>query len=393
MLSYRKIFFLYAAIAVLVCGIYFERGRFSAASDPGFIANYLKGQKSALERKIAETKDSADKFKELNPIDFNLNETFPALKIEVEKKITDAQRGEIKAEPEVERKELKKASKPEIITEGALAETGDGGFKQTGGDNQEIEEGAGLSSAGVIELTNRERLSFLGAGSELKESAKLDLAAEYRVRDMFSKQYFAHESPQGLRMNYFLDKAGYDSLVSGENLAQGNFSGDADLVSGWMKSPGHRANILSDNFQEIGSAVGYGMFEGHNTWLAVQFFGTPSSACFAPDEDLGSKVDGLKAELADIEADLALMSQTIDSMKEEADKLNDRIEELQDFGRYSEAAETNETLNRLIDQINEKVKSYNLKVSDQKNIYARYRESADEYNAQVREYNQCLDDL
>ncbi|HOX29656.1 MAG TPA: CAP domain-containing protein [Candidatus Paceibacterota bacterium] len=393
MLSYRKIFLFYSAIAILVCGIYLERGHFSGITDPGLIAGFFEKKKDALERKIAETKHSVEKFKELNPIDLNLDEAVPALKIEVEKKIADAQRGAIKAEPETERKNPETALKPEIITEGSPVKTGDGGFKQTDGGNQETEEGAGLSSAGVIELTNRERISFLGAGSELKESAKLDRAAEYRVRDMFSKQYFAHESPEGLKMNHFLDEAGYDSLVSGENLAQGNFIGDADLVSGWMKSPGHRNNILSDNFQEIGAAVGYGMFEGHNTWLAVQFFGTPSSACFAPNEDLANRVDSLKAELEDIEAGLALMSQAIDSMKQEAGELKVRIEELQGYGRYSEAAEVNEALNILIDQINEEVKNYNQKVADQKNIYARYRESADEYNAQVREYNECLDDL
>ena len=62
-------------------------------------------------------------------------------------------------------------------------------------------------------------------------------------------------------------------------------------MTAWMNSPGHRANILNPHFQEIGVAVGKGMYEGHETWIAVQSFGMPLSACPASDANLKIKID------------------------------------------------------------------------------------------------------
>ena len=50
-------------------------------------------------------------------------------------------------------------------------------------------------------------------------------------------------------------KAGYEYISVGENLAMGNFKNDGDLVEAWMNSPGHRANILSFKYKELGVAV------------------------------------------------------------------------------------------------------------------------------------------
>jgi uncharacterized protein YkwD len=49
-------------------------------------------------------------------------------------------------------------------------------------------------------------------------------------------------------------KVNYEYVVVGENLAEGDFTSDADLVKGWMDSPGHRANILNTKYEEIGIA-------------------------------------------------------------------------------------------------------------------------------------------
>lgn len=55
-----------------------------------------------------------------------------------------------------------------------------------------------------------------------------------------------------------LDSGGYDtwthSYAYGENIAYG-YAGAADVMQGWMNSAGHRANILSTNFSEIGVCV------------------------------------------------------------------------------------------------------------------------------------------
>ena len=55
-----------------------------------------------------------------------------------------------------------------------------------------------------------------------------------------------------------LDLAGYDTWTSsfsyGENIAY-NFATAAEVMTGWMNSPGHRANILNSNYTEIGVSV------------------------------------------------------------------------------------------------------------------------------------------
>jgi uncharacterized protein YkwD len=54
------------------------------------------------------------------------------------------------------------------------------------------------------------------------------------------------------RLNHY----GYRYLLAGENIAW-NYPGAQAAVAAWMNSPGHRANVLSPNYTEIGVAVAY----------------------------------------------------------------------------------------------------------------------------------------
>ena len=129
---------------------------------------------------------------------------------------------------------------------------------------------AALSRAGVVAQTNKQRLAYLGAGHDLKENSRLDLAAQNKINDMFSGQYFEHTSPQGLDAGDLATAAKYEYIAVGENLAMGDYKNDAALMEAWMNSSGHRENILRDDYKEIGAAVGYGTFNGRKTWLAVR---------------------------------------------------------------------------------------------------------------------------
>lgn len=280
-------------------------------------------------------------------------------------------------------------------TEGSAVTQKEDGQKSadTGKTAVEPEPSANLTAAGIVFYTNRERTANLGAGRELKRNAVLDQAAQLRLQDMFAKQYFSHESPNGLRMDYFLKKAGYDSLASAENLAQGNFSSDQELVAGWMNSPGHRANMLDGAYREIGVAAGAGMFEGRRSWIAVQLFAIPSSMCFEPDAALKVEVDGLQARLDSAKDEVWAKKPLIDAKKEEAKQLEAEISRLEGEGKSAEADSAREELGRLVSEINELVGDYNEKVTEEQNIYAEYRPKADEYNAQVKEYNLCLKGL
>lgn len=103
----------------------------------------------------------------------------------------------------------------------------------------------------LIGLVNKER-SFQG----LQTLQKVNLLTEVgrgHSADMFRKGYFAHTSPEGKNVSdRALDK-GYIYLVIGENLA---YAPSVELAhKGLMNSPGHRANILSPEFNKIGIGI------------------------------------------------------------------------------------------------------------------------------------------
>ena len=105
----------------------------------------------------------------------------------------------------------------------------------------------------------------------------LERAAQLKANDMAEKGYFAHKSPDGKTPWYWFKQVGYDFSYAGENLAV-NFSDSVDVNTAWMNSPGHRANIMNDNFTEIGIATADGMYQGKKTTFVVQLFGRPALA-------------------------------------------------------------------------------------------------------------------
>lgn len=130
----------------------------------------------------------------------------------------------------------------------------------------------------------------------LSISPVLEEAAQLKANDMAEKGYFAHTSPEGLAPWYWLDEAGYRYFAAGENLAV-NFSDSKNVEEAWMDSPSHRANILSNNFTEIGIATARGEYKGRETVFVVQMFGRPVSTVFeAPLEDLFATRSDVSAE-------------------------------------------------------------------------------------------------
>jgi uncharacterized protein YkwD len=122
--------------------------------------------------------------------------------------------------------------------------------------------------------------------SALTLNSKLNLSAQVKLDDMFKMGYFEHTSPRGVVLSDMVKEEDYEYIVIGENLALGNFSSGLEIVDEWMKSPGHRANILNSQFTEIGIAVKREVFEGRRVWIAVQHFGAPLSLCEKVDDAL-----------------------------------------------------------------------------------------------------------
>lgn len=127
-----------------------------------------------------------------------------------------------------------------------------------------------ISTQELLKFTNIKRAENGLPG--LTSNALLEEAASKKADDMFEKDYWAHDSPDGVTPWVFIKNAGYDYVYAGENLARG-FANSEDIVNAWMASPHHRENILSENFNEVGFAVKSGELNGENTFLVVQEFG------------------------------------------------------------------------------------------------------------------------
>jgi uncharacterized protein YkwD len=94
----------------------------------------------------------------------------------------------------------------------------------------------------------------------LKVSRGLSAAAAYHSRQMVQHGFFEHESRGGgpfwKRVERFYGSAGFRAWEVGENLAYGSPElSPAATVRMWMNSPGHRENLLSLRWREIGLGI------------------------------------------------------------------------------------------------------------------------------------------
>lgn len=218
-----------------------------------------------------------------------------------------------------------------------------------------------LTRTGIVSQTNLQRKA--DGRIAFFENAKLHQAASLKVADMFSRQYFAHVSPTGESASDLVERSGYKYLSVGENLALGNFSDDKDLVEAWMNSPGHRANILDAGFTEIGIAAERGIYEGEETWLAVQIFARPLSACPQLDENLKLTIDSSERQIDEF-------SKTANALKAALESENPKTK-------------------KEVEEFNQKVSEYNKLVNSMNSLIDEVKTLISKYNSQVRDFNAC----
>lgn len=136
---------------------------------------------------------------------------------------------------------------------------------------------ASLSASELLVSTNAERQR--NHETSLTIDPRLSAAAQAKVNDMVSQNYWAHNSPQGKTPWTFVKKSGYSYHIAGENLAYG-FSDARGVVNGWMNSPEHRANLLNEGFEEVGFGIAAAEnFQGKaKTTVVVAMYATPQSS-------------------------------------------------------------------------------------------------------------------
>lgn len=142
-----------------------------------------------------------------------------------------------------------------------------------------------ITPTNIISLTNGTRRSL--DLPELEVDPKLMQAAQAKAEDMFLNGYFAHTSPDGVTPWYWFKTFGYNYRSAGENLAA-HFTEAEDVQAGWMASPTHRDNIVSDRYNEIGVGVAQGVFDNYQTTFVVQMFGYELDQEPAVDENIAT---------------------------------------------------------------------------------------------------------
>lgn len=111
----------------------------------------------------------------------------------------------------------------------------------------------------IYEETNKERVS---AGlPELIWSDELAEAADIRAEEIID--CFDHVRPDGTKCYALGDR------IHGENIARGPEASGSEFVHQWMESPGHRANILREEY----TLIGIGTRSTEMGYTGVQIFG------------------------------------------------------------------------------------------------------------------------
>lgn len=221
------------------------------------------------------------------------------------------------------------------------------------------EDSGRLLAEDIIDATNKERIA-LGL-LPLTVDVTLMQSAQHKNNDMIVRQYFEHVSPDGKSVSDLGTEFGYQYIIMGENLALGAFTDSADLVTAWMKSPGHRANIVSTKYQDIGVAVAQGLYKGKTVWFATQHFGTERRVCPTIDTQLKESVQSLSLELKKREVAIEDMRKVLESP--------DRPK--------------GDAYNQLVSVFNQLITEYN-------NMLGVLKEETAQYNAQVNAFNSCL---
>jgi Cysteine-rich secretory protein family len=132
----------------------------------------------------------------------------------------------------------------------------------------------------VLKLTNAARAEPRTCGNErfpaaspLEWNDRLAAAARAHSSDMATRNYFRHAGQGGSQVSDRASRAGYAWRRVGENIATGQGSAK-QVVSAWLASPEHCANIMNRGLAEMGAA--YAVNPDSDTGIYwTQVFGTP----------------------------------------------------------------------------------------------------------------------
>ncbi|SFD98052.1 CAP domain-containing protein [Thermophagus xiamenensis] len=127
----------------------------------------------------------------------------------------------------------------------------------------------------MLKLVNDARMTKRRCGGKkhdavppLQWNEKLAQAAQKHANDMADNDFFDHEGTGKTTVVFRVEREGYLWRAVGENIAMGPRT-VAEVVKGWLESPGHCSNIMNQGFTEMGAA------RSHDGKYWVQVFGAP----------------------------------------------------------------------------------------------------------------------
>ena len=162
-----------------------------------------------------------------------------------------------------------------VADPGSAQAAGGGYVKKCGGGNIFLQE----NEKKIFILHNRKRSQH-----ELKPFCvhpNLQKAARAHSEDMIRRDYFSHDTKgrnEGACER--IRRYGYRWQTCGENIAygSGSYGSPDNIFENWMKSSGHKANILNKNFREIGIGAHTGTYKSYTgTTMYTVDFGSPKS--------------------------------------------------------------------------------------------------------------------
>ncbi|ALV06362.1 cysteine-rich secretory family protein [Roseateles depolymerans] len=157
---------------------------------------------------------------------------------------------------------------PALLLSLTLAACGGGGSDSASsggtGTNPDAQTNCGLGTQAAFEQELLNRINAaraagancgtsgtFAATSALSWNALLAQAADNHAVDMSSKNFFSHTGSNGSTLGSRVTAVGYPWVGLAENIAAGQGSVQS-VMDGWLASPGHCANIMNPNLQEVG---------------------------------------------------------------------------------------------------------------------------------------------
>lgn len=139
-------------------------------------------------------------------------------------------------------------------------------------DTVTVKDPSDIDTMELWTLVNDYRVQ--NGAQSLDLNPQLNASAKAKCEDMVTRNYWAHDTPDGQEPFVFIDAQGYTYSKAGENLAYG-FINAQEVVTGWQISPAHNENLLDPVYDDVGYYTCYSEnFDGkENQLVTVQHLG------------------------------------------------------------------------------------------------------------------------